>query len=56
MDDPARPAASRPPELLILAPAEDTDEVSAFAAQCGARWMPLSGAADAPAVLRSLLG
>ncbi|GAA4559337.1 vWA domain-containing protein [Pseudonocardia xishanensis] len=49
------PAADALAELLIMAPAEDTDEAEALARRCGARWAPLVGAAQAPSVLMSLL-
>ena len=43
------------PELLILAPAEDSEEAEALARASGARWAPLTGAADAPSALATLL-
>lgn len=49
------PAATALDELLVLAPADDSAEASAFAARSGARWEPMSGAADAPAALSRLL-
>ena len=48
------PAAAAIPELLVLAPADDS-EAAAFAALAGARWQPIAGAADAPAALARLL-
>ncbi len=42
-------------ELLILAPAEDTEQAEALARASGARWAPLVGAADAPSALATLL-
>jgi Mg-chelatase subunit ChlD len=50
------PAARALPEVVVLPPAEDSDEAAAFAARTGARWLPLAGASAAPAVLRELLG
>jgi Mg-chelatase subunit ChlD len=44
------------PELVVLAPADDSDEAAALAARSGARMLPLAGAAAAPAALRELLG
>lgn len=44
------------PELLILAPADDTDQAEDFARRTGARWAPMHGAAGAPAALAELLG
>lgn len=52
--DPVPPAAALD-ELLVLAPAEDSSEAETFAARSGARWEPMSGAADAPAALSRLL-
>jgi Mg-chelatase subunit ChlD len=49
------PAASGLGELLVLAPADDSVEAAAFAAEAGARWEPMAGAADAPAALGRLL-
>lgn len=54
-DDPVH-VARRLPELVVLAPAADTEQAADFASRCGARWAPLQGAADAPAALRELLG
>lgn len=54
-EDPV-PVASRVPELVVLAPAEDPEQAEAFARAAGARWAPLSGAAGAPAALAHLLG
>jgi len=50
------PAASALPELLVLAPAEDSDQAEQFAQRAGARWAGLSGPADAPRLLAQLLG
>lgn len=50
------PAARALPELLVLSPADDSDEAAALAARAGARWLPLAGAAGAPDALRELLG
>jgi Mg-chelatase subunit ChlD len=50
------PAASGLDELLVLAPAGDTDQAEDLARRSGARWAALSGAADAPRVLARLLG
>jgi len=49
-------AARALPELVVISPADDSDEAAALAARAGARWLPLAGAADAPTVLRELLG
>lgn len=54
-DEDPLPAAARLPELLILAPAEDSDQAADLAARTGARWAPISGAADAPSALIGLL-
>jgi Mg-chelatase subunit ChlD len=48
--------ARRLSELVVLAPAGDTEQAADFASRSGARWAPLSGAADAPTALRELLG
>ncbi|MFR9802054.1 VWA domain-containing protein [Pseudonocardia sp. RS010] len=53
-EDPV-PAAARLPELLILAPAGDCEQAADLAARAGARWAPITGAADAPSVLLDLL-
>lgn len=50
------PVAGRLPELLVLAPAGDTDQAADFARRSGARWAPLRGAADAADALAGLLG
>ena len=50
------PAARALPELVLLPPADDSDEAAALAGRAGARWLPLAGAAAAPAALRDLLG
>ncbi|MCW2616582.1 MAG: hypothetical protein JWN08_3576 [Frankiales bacterium] len=50
------PVASALPELLVLAPAGDSDQAEELARRSGARWARLSGAADAPRVLAELLG
>jgi Mg-chelatase subunit ChlD len=55
-DQDPTPVAQALPELLVLPPADDSDEAAAFAARVGARWLPLPGAAEAPIVLRDLLG
>ncbi len=49
------PAARALPELVVLSPADDSDEARALADRAGARWLPLAGAAGAPAALRELL-
>lgn len=54
-DDPV-PVARRLPELVVLAPAGDTEQAADFAARSGARWAALQGASDAPVALRELLG
>ncbi len=54
-DDPVL-VARRLPELVVLAPAGDTEQAAEFATRSGARWAPLQGAADAPVALRELLG
>ncbi|WAL69528.1 VWA domain-containing protein [Amycolatopsis cynarae] len=53
-EDPV-PAARACPELLILAPGDDHDEAAHLASRAGARWLPLTGAAGAPAALAALL-
>jgi len=50
------PVARGLPELVLLPPADDADEAAALATRCGARWLPLTGAAAAPSALRELLG
>jgi len=50
------PVASRLPELVVLAPAGDTEQAADFARSSGASWAPLRGAADAPTALADLLG
>ena len=50
------PAARALPELLVLAPAGDSDAAEELARRAGARWAGLSGAADAPRLLAQLLG
>lgn len=52
----AAAVARRLPELLVLAPAGDTEEAAGLARRAGARWAALSGAADAPDALAALLG
>lgn len=54
-EDPV-PAAARLPELVILVPAEDSEQAADLATRTGARWSPIRGAADAPAALTALLG
>ncbi len=49
------PAARALDELLVLAPADDCVEAAEFAAAAGARWQPMTDAADAPAALARLL-
>lgn len=53
-EDPV-PAARGCPELIVLAPADDSADAEHFARQAGARWAPLSGAAAAPAALAATL-
>ncbi|MPQ98962.1 VWA domain-containing protein [Modestobacter sp. I12A-02628] len=48
--------ARRLPELVVLAPAGDTEQAEDLARRSGARWAALTGAADAPAALAALLG
>jgi len=48
--------AARLPELVILAPAEDSDQAADLARRADARWASMAGVADAPAALQSLLG
>lgn len=50
------PAASALPELIVLAPADDSDAAEQLARRAGGRWGALSGAADAPRLLAELLG
>jgi Mg-chelatase subunit ChlD len=54
-DDPV-PVASRIPELLILAPADDCEEAARLALASGGRYVALSGAVSAPGLLDELLG
>ena len=49
------PAARALPELVVLSPADDSDEAEALARRCGARWLPLAGPSAAPEALRALL-
>ena len=49
------PAARGLDELLVLAPAGDTEQAEDLARRSGARWAALSGAADAPRALAQLL-
>ena len=49
------PVAARLSELVILAPAEDSDAAADLAARSGARWAGVQGAFDAPAALVELL-
>jgi Mg-chelatase subunit ChlD len=44
------------PELVVLAPREDSEQAAALATAAGARWAELDGADSAPALLRDLLG
>jgi Mg-chelatase subunit ChlD len=53
-EDPV-PVARTLDELLILAPAADSEQAEALAARAGARWAAITGPADAPAVLLELL-
>ena len=53
-EDPV-PAALRVPELVVIAPAADTDEAEELARRTGARWGGLTGPSEAPAVLGRLL-
>jgi Mg-chelatase subunit ChlD len=48
-------AALAVPELLILAPADDSEQAADLAGRCGGRWASMAGAADAPAALLGLL-
>ena len=50
------PAASALPELVVLSPAEDSEQAEELARRAGARWAGLTGASDAPRVLAELLG
>jgi Mg-chelatase subunit ChlD len=54
-DEDPLPAAAGLPELLILAPADDSDAAADLAFRSGARWAPMHGPADAPAALLGLL-
>lgn len=49
-------AAAALPELVVLSPADDSDEAAALARRAGARWLPLAGPSGAPEALRQLLG
>ncbi len=51
----ARAVAARLPELVVLAPAEDAEQAQDLAAQTGARWAPVSGPSEVPALLDRLL-
>jgi magnesium chelatase subunit D len=53
-DDPI-PAATRIPELVILAPASDCAQAEDLASRSGARWAAMGGPADAPELLLRLL-
>lgn len=53
-EDPV-PAAARIGELVILAPAQDSEQAADLARRSGGRWAPIAGAADAPAALLELL-
>lgn len=44
------------PELVVLAPRDDSEQAQSFAAAAGARCAELSGADTAPGLLRDLLG
>lgn len=50
------PVARGLPELVVLAPAGDSDQAAELAARTGARWTALAGAGDAPRALAQLLG
>ncbi len=50
------PVARGLPELVVLAPAGDSDQAQELAARAGARWTTLAGADDAPRALAQLLG
>jgi Mg-chelatase subunit ChlD len=56
--DPVDPVAvaRRLPELIVLAPGEDSEQAEDLARRSGARWAALHGPADAPAALAALLG
>jgi Mg-chelatase subunit ChlD len=54
-EDPVR-VGRAVPELVVLAPRDDTEQAAAFAGAAGARWAELDGADSAPALLRELLG
>lgn len=43
-------------ELAVIAPADDTADAEALAAAVGARWLPLGGPSDIPAVIADALG
>lgn len=49
------PYASAVPELIIIAPRDDTDEAAALAASAGAKWAALDSVDAAVAVLNDLL-
>ncbi len=53
-EDPV-PVARTLPELVVLAPRDDSEQAQAFCAAAGARWAELAGADSAPALLRELL-
>jgi Mg-chelatase subunit ChlD len=54
-DEDPLPAARACDELLVLAPADDCEHAARFAQQAGARWRPMSGAAETPAALAAML-
>ena len=54
-EDPV-PVGLRLPELVVLAPRDDSEQAEVFARATGARWAALAGADSAPALLRELLG
>lgn len=54
-EDPVR-VGQAVPELVVLAPRQDSEQAAAFAVRAGARWVELDGADSAPALLRELLG
>ena len=48
-------AGMRLDELVVIAPADDSDDAAEFARSCGARWTPLAGPSDIPAAFARLL-
>jgi len=54
-EDPVR-VGRAVPELVVLAPHDDSEQAASFAAATGAAWAELAGADSAPGLLHDLLG